>query len=287
MNRKCISCREASRILLALTFPLFFASCGADISNNPASSKQAETDAETAKIAEQPEAVVADTKYSNGAPIRYVVLGKQVWTADNLKVTKFSDGTPITNAQNTDAWTKAGKSRSAAYCFAGGDEAAGRNEYGHLYNGYAITSEHDLCPRGWHIPTSEDVEQLIAHLGKDPGTKLKSSFGWKTSVEFGSGNGTDAVGFWFVPAGTRNQKGRFDAMSLKGNLATSSSSGTEVDAYQLQYVSTGMDKFSAPLEVGLSCRCVKDDGSTKELDKANQVVPQRSVEELEEDEAAD
>lgn len=281
---------NTSTLSIALIFPLLFAACssgakGSKIENGQEQTEETSSGSETHEEA----SAAADTKYSNGTPIRYVVIGKQVWTADNLRVTKFSDGTPIKAAQSDADWAKAGKSRSAAYCFAGGDPASELNALGLLYNGHAITSEHGLCPKGWHIPTPEDIEALIAHVGKMPGKKLKAPFSWRSS-DYGNGNGTGETGFDMTASGARNPKGRFEEVGNKGNLATSYTSGGDIDAYQLSYIGMNADKISGLMEFGLTCRCIKDSSSTTELDKANQVIPQPKVEpseELEEDEIAD
>lgn len=285
---KNISRVSTSTISIALIFPLFFAACSSESKENNKQNNQTTTE-ESHPEKQKNASVIADTKYSDGTPIQYVVIGSQVWTANNLRVTKFADGTTIGNGQSDNDWKQAHKKRSPAFCYAGGDPASAHNHHGLLYNGYAVTSEHGLCPNGWHVPTPEDIEKLLTFVGSEPGKKLKATYSWNSS-DFGSGNGTDEKGLGIVGSGARNEKGRFDAGSNKGNIATSYSSGEELDAYQFGYIGTDVKKFQTPMATGLSCRCVKDNPSTKELDKANQVIPQPKVElseEFEEDEIAD
>lgn len=287
---KNISHVSMSTISIALIFPLFFAACSSESKENRVIDNQSTTEESSIGTdTKQDTAVSVDTKYSDGTPIRYVVIGKQIWSADNLRVTKFRDGTPIKAAQSKADWIKAGKERSSAYCFAGDDPASQSNSFGLLYNGYAITSKHGLCPNGWHIPTPEEMGELISYVGKFPGQKLKAPYSWMSS-DFGIGNGTGETGFDVIAAGARNPKGRYDEVGTKGNIATSYTSGENIDTYQFSYIGMDGDKISGRMEFGLTCRCIKDNSNTKGLDKSNQVIPQpkiESSEEFEEDEVAD
>jgi uncharacterized protein (TIGR02145 family) len=49
---------------------------------------------------------------------------------------------------------------------------------------------------GWHLPSNEEFTTLANAIGSNPGTKLKSTYGWNND-----GNGTDDYGFTGLPVG--------------------------------------------------------------------------------------
>jgi len=91
-----------------------------------------------------------------------IKIGTQIWTAENLRTTKYNDGTPIdTN------WQQA----IGAYCFAPwyavmrpvkGD-AADAAAFGCLYNLFAINT-NKLAPIGWHIPSDSEWSVMVNYL---------------------------------------------------------------------------------------------------------------------------
>jgi len=87
-----------------------------------------------------------------------VKIGDQWWMAENLKVTRFRNGDPISNITDGQQWSTL---QTAAYCLFEGNNAAP----GLLYNGYAVTATEQLAPQGWRIPTDEDWKKLERHLG--------------------------------------------------------------------------------------------------------------------------
>lgn len=121
-----------------------------------------------------------------------VVIGTQTWMAENLKTTTLNDGTDIQNITDNEEWLS---TEDAAYCWYNNDEARYKDQYGGIYNGYAVRTGK-LCPSGWHVPTKEDWEILVSFLGGDniAGKKLKSTSGW-----YDDHNGTDIYGFNALP----------------------------------------------------------------------------------------
>jgi uncharacterized protein (TIGR02145 family) len=146
-----------------------------------------------------------------------VSIGTQCWTKQNLKVTKYSDGTtpidydasggPGGNVSQT--WS--GRS-IGAYTIYANEPSTGPNatNYGFLYNWYAaagiITSggspTKNICPLGWHVPTDAEWTTLTDFLGGGivAGGKMKSmgTTFWQTNS--GATNQSD---FSALPGGRR------------------------------------------------------------------------------------
>src|SRR5574344_55140 len=76
-----------------------------------------------------------------------ITIGTQTWMVENLKVSKYNDGTAIPNVTDATAWAAL---TTGAYCDYNNDVANG-TKYGHLYNWYAVNTGK-LAPSGWHGP---------------------------------------------------------------------------------------------------------------------------------------
>jgi uncharacterized protein (TIGR02145 family) len=92
----------------------------------------------------------------DGNPYPTIVIGRQVWMAENLKTTKFNDGTTIPTARENSSWDAL---TTPAYCWYNNDEAKYKSDYGALYNKYASNSDK-LCPTGWHVPSFEEWNEM-------------------------------------------------------------------------------------------------------------------------------
>jgi uncharacterized protein (TIGR02145 family) len=123
-----------------------------------------------------------------------ITIGTQVWTVENLKTTKYRDGTPIPNVTDNTDWYNLS---TGAYCNYNNDEANVAT-YGRLYNWYAVNDARNLAPAGWHVASYNDVyNTLFIYLGgssSQAGKKLKDNVFW---------NGDNSSGFKALPAGRR------------------------------------------------------------------------------------
>jgi len=90
-----------------------------------------------------------------------VQIGSQLWMQENLKATKYQDGSDIPDVTDSAAW---GNLTTGAYCNYHNLPEEGE-KYGRLYNYYAITDSRKICPPGWHVPSHGEV----GYPGKVPG----------------------------------------------------------------------------------------------------------------------
>ena len=79
------------------------------------------------------------------------------------------------------------------------DETWSLNEYGRLYNWYAVDDARSLCPSGWHVPSDGEWTVIADFLGSSSvaGGQMKSTYGWHEG-----GNGTNSSGFSAYQAAT-------------------------------------------------------------------------------------
>lgn len=130
---------------------------------------------------------------------REVVIGKQTWMVENLRVITFRNGDTIQEARTIQEWRSACMQKKPAWCYNHNDSSNG-TKYGILYNSYAVIDPRGLAPVGWKIPTADDWFDLRDHTGdkKNAGVGLKSTSGWLKN-----GNGTNSTGFSALPGGSR------------------------------------------------------------------------------------
>jgi uncharacterized protein (TIGR02145 family) len=136
-------------------------------------------------------------KDADGNLYSTVTIGTQVWMVENLKTTKYNDGTPIPNVIEY-TW---GNLQTDAYCWFNND-IANKTPYGALYNWFAAKSSK-LCPTGWHVATLEDWTKLVTYLGgiDVAGGKLKEA-GNAHWLDQNVG-ATNESGFTALPGGYR------------------------------------------------------------------------------------
>ena len=112
------------------------------------------------------------------------------------------------------------------------------------------------CPDHWHLPAAEEWDSLFNAVGGSysAGIDLRSSQGWNRS-----GNGTDAVGFDAVAAGTRSTRGDFwgfgeNASFWTGDEATGGKAASRTLTWNQIQFDSNLDNERK----GQSVRCVLD-----------------------------
>jgi len=162
----------------------------------------------------------------DGNGYNIVEIGSQVWMAENLKTTKYNDGTLIPNVTGNTAWAGL---NTDAYCWYNNDAATYKGTYGALYNWYTANTGK-LCPTGWHVPSSVEWSTFENYLifngynydgttsGNNYAKALASTTLWTYSENTGAVGNTDypskrnATGFSAVPSGYRSSIGPFNAI---------------------------------------------------------------------------
>lgn len=187
-----------------------------------------------------------------------IKIGNQVWMKKNMDVGKFRNGEPIPHAKTEKEWLQAVDNDQPAWCFYNNEDINGE-EYGKLYNCYAVNDPRGLAPEGWHVPSNEEWEELIECIGgfDMSGFNLKSRTGW-----FLGGNGNDKFGFSGLPCGFLHSNYQFYGVS-ESCWWWSSSEGNLINVnfphcYYLVYERNNISRGLVSKDIGLSIRCIKD-----------------------------
>ena len=185
-----------------------------------------------------------------------VTIGTQIWTSKNLDVSTFRNGEAIPEAKNAQEWAKACGNRIAAYCYYDYDSKNG-NEYGKLYNWYAVNDSRGLAPKGYHIPSDAEWTILTDMLGGEEiaGKKMKSTTGWSNRS-----TGNNSSGFNGLPGGYCSYNGFFSFRTANESW-WSSSENTRDEAWSRDLSYSGDAKvvrYDYDKRYGLSVRCIRD-----------------------------
>ena len=214
------------------------------------------------KVDKDDENIVQD---ADGNNYKTVTIGDQVWMAENLKTTRFSDDTQIPEISNDVTWSRL---TDSAFCWYQNDEQAYgpqsmaryAGKYGALYNWHAVNTGK-LCPTGWHVPNEADWTELEDFLGGKAvaGGKLKEN--GTTNWLSPNKGATDEYEFSALPTGFRS--GNFgDFRDSIGAYAAWWSRDTFVlDKSWIRftyYNSTELTRDWFTQKSGLSVRCIKD-----------------------------
>jgi uncharacterized protein (TIGR02145 family) len=193
-----------------------------------------------------------------------VKIGDQWWMAENLKVSRFNDGTEISliDNSNNDEWET---TILPSYSIINNGTS------GYLYNGNVVRSDKNIAPEGWHIPTDEEWRKMESYIGMTSAEVIatgfrgeneaalltsKNSSGWPDSgVLFG----TDDFGFDARPGGCRIVDGRINIFNTtafwwaKDTLDNGEGWYRYIDLYESRIF-----RQTTYNEYGMSIRCVKD-----------------------------
>jgi uncharacterized protein (TIGR02145 family) len=198
----------------------------------------------------------AEFKSTTQSDISYeeIIIGNQMWMSKNLDVEVFSNGDSIPQAKSRAEWVKANDERKPAWCYYENDRANGV-KYGKLYNWFAVNDQRGLAPKGWHIPSDAEWNQLIEFLGGSEvaGNKLKSIAAgtWHEGA-------TNESSFSGLPGGYRSKGGSFSNIGDNVNWWSS----TEVHANsawnRLVGYSNRVYRLDSSKKNGFSVRCLRD-----------------------------
>lgn len=200
----------------------------------------------------------------DGNTYRTIIIGTQEWMAENLKTTKFNNGTSIPNVTGNIEWYGL---TTPGYCLYNNDAATFKYVYGALYNWYAVNTGN-LCPADWHVPSDTEWSDLIKYIdpGSTPGASTESFVAGGKMKETGTvlwtspnNNATNETGFTAIPSGARSTNVAFSQIGKSNYLW--SSTEYDSDFSQLHVITNDVGFFYniiSDKEFGFSVRCIKN-----------------------------
>jgi uncharacterized protein (TIGR02145 family) len=186
-------------------------------------------------------------------------IGTQTWMTENLKATKYRNGTDIPHVISAWDWYN---TVSPAWCLYQ-NRQINKSDYGVMYNWYAIDIGKDgsknICPTGWHVPTDAEWSVLTSFLGGDSASVGKLKETGLTHWLEGNTDATDETGFNALPGGARDYDGQFYGLGYYGGWWTSTEF-IEGGAYCrfLGYDGSGGYSWGRFEQDAFSVRCIKD-----------------------------
>ena len=184
-----------------------------------------------------------------GNTYKTILLGKQEWMMDNLKVTKYKNGQPIPHIQDSIVWNAW---KIGAYVFYKND-----TKHGILYNWMAVNDNRGICPSGWHVPSGYEWDTLAKFLGGEEvaGGKMKSKLHWETP----NISATNASGFHALPKGMYGVNGSYNNIGKNAYWWSSTEHGvSSAWGREIGFNESGLFAGHGDKRDGLSVRCMKD-----------------------------
>jgi uncharacterized protein (TIGR02145 family)/uncharacterized repeat protein (TIGR02543 family) len=200
-----------------------------------------------------------------------VTIGTQTWMVENLRTTKYNDGTSIPNVTGLSDWSAL---TTAGYGYYNNTTNVDSiKKFGALYNWYTVNTGTLIS--GWHVPDTTEWNTLQNYLvangynydGSTTGNKIAKALAAKTDWAISTTDGAigndlnknNSSGFSALPGGYRFSYGSFNYQSLYGDWW----SATEDDASVAWYSNLHSDavNFGSNYNYkscGFSVRLVRD-----------------------------
>ncbi|OFY63610.1 MAG: hypothetical protein A2V64_08035 [Bacteroidetes bacterium RBG_13_43_22] len=215
--------------------------------------------------------IVKDAIDGDGYKYATVLLGNQVWMAENLRTSRYSDGTLIGTTATPSEIIYMLTEPKYQWPYNGNEFNA--STYGRLYTWWAATDSRNICPTGYHLPSSSEWSELLLYLetngygyegsGNDIAKSMASVVGWNPDLTAAENVGNNPAsnnssGFNGLPGGNRDTwSGTFIEL---GNTTTwwTSTSTEGIEVTVLSFNNGYVNSTTYEESNGISVRCVQD-----------------------------
>ncbi len=214
-----------------------------------------------------------------------VQIGQQCWMKENLRTTRYADGTSITLGSNSDT------SSLMAYRYYPDLHSFNVVEYGYLYNWSAVmngeassnaipSNVQGVCPMSWHVPSDAEWTQLTDYVSSQSenvcsnntyhiAKALAATTGWPSytddCVVGNNQSDNNTTGFSALPAGFFGSSSSYWSGTYAYFWSSTESSSlfayNRILGYNIAVVVRGNNYESD----GYSVRCLRDGGNTSAL----------------------
>lgn len=211
---------------------------------------------------------------ADGNVYQTVKIGNQEWMAENLRVTKYSDGTPIPLDTSASTWWNAATPK---FCYYNNTtNVALIKKFGALYNGYVVSPANPkkIAVAGWHLPTDAEWTALQNYLTANgfnwDGTKtndktaksLTAMADWYADTSAGAigcdltkNNGS---GFSALPGGQRDLNSAFGGNGSFGYWWTATGDASNANYRYLFFNFGFLGTTSVNRSGGIAVRLLRD-----------------------------
>lgn len=206
-----------------------------------------------------------------------VQIGNQCWMKENLKTTKYADGTSISHGSSTSSY-------DTPYWYYPNNNSSNKPTYGLLYNWKAMMNNasssasnpsgvQGICPTGWHVPSYAEWTQLTDYVSSQSqwvcgnsnsyiAKALAGTTGWDSSTNTCAVGNTpsnnNATGFSALPAGNNIDYFGYCAYFWS---TTQNDSSNAYNRY-LYYSNAKISSYDYYKSTGYSVRCVRNEGGS-------------------------
>ncbi len=207
-----------------------------------------------------------------------VQIGQQCWMKENLRTTRYANGTSISSGSIG--------STTTAYRYCPNNNSSNVSAYGYLYNWKAVmhnsssssinpSGVQGICPNGWHVPSKAEWRQLTQYVSNQNqylcsntyAKALASTLGWSTSsILCAVGNdqsSNNATGFSAMPAGGFSSGGGYFDFGNSANFWSASEVQGEYNnlpiPFEIRYDEcVEYSVIFSAMSNGHSVRCLRD-----------------------------
>jgi len=212
-----------------------------------------------------------NVKDIDGNVYKTITIGTQVWMAENLKTTKYSNGDSIGTTTPATFDITTGNTPKYQWVYDGNE--SNDETYGRLYTWYVVTDNRNVCPAGWHVPADTEWTILTEYLTKngygykgsesDISKSMAATSGWMTNSILGNvGNdqrSNNSCGFTAFPGGYRYGSGLFNGSGSFSYWWTSTEAYPTTAWYRsLSDHCNDLYRDSSSKQNGISIRCLRN-----------------------------
>jgi uncharacterized protein (TIGR02145 family) len=181
--------------------------------------------------------------------------------AENLKASKYNDGTAIPKVTDNSAWLDI---TTGAWDY--NNDASNNTKYGKLYNWYVVSPEtngnKNVCPLGWHVPSDIEWSVVSEYLGGKSvaGGKMKEVgiSSWKSPNK----DANNISLFTGLPGGFKpgvaNEGGNIGEAGFWWSSSEDEEFNDDACFRSLYYASGNLGKSTYSKQCGMSIRCIQD-----------------------------